>query len=109
VAVEAEPEAVRFITEHGGSLWVYAVGDGLKQVKTRAPDDTGLRFEQIDADGFQLFIESDFVQPETWNVVLDHFPHQHVDVLWDGHQPGYARRIDPSNLPLSGIEKLLDL
>ena len=69
-------------------VWVYVVGDGLKQVKTSASDDTGMRFEQIDADGFQLFVESDLVQPETWTVVLRHLPHRHVDVLWDGGQPG---------------------
>ncbi len=88
MAVEADPETVQFIAEHGGRVYVYAVGDGLKQVKTETPDDRSIQFEQIDGDGFQLFVESDLAQPETWNVVLRHFPHQHLDVLWDGQQPG---------------------
>jgi hypothetical protein len=88
VLVEADPEAVRFIAEHGGRVFVYASEAGLKHVSTDAPADTGMRLEQIDGDGFQLFVESDLAQPETWNVVLRHFPHRHIDVLWDGHQPG---------------------
>jgi hypothetical protein len=90
MAVDADPEAVRFIAEHGGRVWVYADGAGLKHVKTMAPDDTSLQFEEIDGDGFLLFVESDLVQPETWNVELRHFPHRHIDVLWDGHQPGWS-------------------
>jgi hypothetical protein len=90
VAVIADPEAVQFIAEHGGRVYVYADRGGMKRVKTMAPDDTSLQFEQIDGDGFQLFVESGLVQPETWWVEYRHFPHRHVDVLWDGHQPGGA-------------------
>ena len=88
MAVEADPEAVRFIAEHGGRVYVYAVGAGLKQVKTEAPDDQSIQFEQVNGDGFQLFIERDLAAPETWYVKLRRFPRKHVDVLWDGHQPG---------------------
>jgi hypothetical protein len=69
MAVVADPEAVRFIAEHGGRVYVYADRAGLKHVKTQVPDDTSLRFEQVDGDGFQLFVESDLVAPETWTVV----------------------------------------
>lgn len=88
MAVVADPEAVEFIAEHGGRVWVYAVGEGLKHVTTDAPDDQSIRFEQLTGEGFQLFVETDLVKPETWNVVLRHLPHRHLDVLWDGHQPG---------------------
>jgi hypothetical protein len=88
VSVVADPEAVQFIAEHGGRVYVYADKAGLKHVKTEAPDDTSLRFEQISGEGFQLFVESDLAQPETWTVKLRRFPHRHIDVLWDGHQPG---------------------
>jgi len=90
VAVEADPEALGFIAEHGGRVYVYASAAGLKHVTTSAPDEPSLQFEQLDGDGFQLFVEADLVQPETWTVVLRHLPHHHVDVLWDGHQPGWA-------------------
>jgi hypothetical protein len=102
VAVVGDPEALQFIAEHGGRVYVYAVGAGLKRVSTVAPDDTSIRFDRIDGDGFQLFVESDFPQPQTWNLVLRRFPRRHLGVLWDGDQPGYAPRIDPT----SGLDLL---
>jgi hypothetical protein len=87
VSVVADPEAVSFIAEHGGSLYVYADASGLKHVKTRAPDDLSIRFDQIEADGFLMYVEDDIQHPETWNVKFHHAPYRHVDVLWDGHQP----------------------
>jgi hypothetical protein len=88
VAVVADPDAVRFIAENGGRVWVYADRAGLKHVRTMAPEEASLQFEEVEGDGFLLFVESDLVQPETWWVELRHFPHRHIDVLWDGHQPG---------------------
>jgi hypothetical protein len=88
VSVVADPEAVSFIAEHGGSLYVYADASGLKHVKTHAPDDGSIRFEQIEADGFLMYVEDDIQHPETWNVKFHRVPYHHVDVLWDGHQPG---------------------
>lgn len=100
MAVVADPEAVQFIAEHGGRVYVYADGAGMKHVKTNAPHDTSLQFEQIDGDGFQLFVECDLVAPETWTVVLRHLPLRHLDVLWDGGQPGpdTMPRTDPWEL-----------
>jgi hypothetical protein len=100
MTVVADPDAVRFIAEHGGRVYVYADRAGMKQVKTEAPHDPSLQFEQINGYGFQLFVETDIVRPETWNVKLRHLPHQHVDVLWDGRQPGGA--VHPSGLYPSG-------
>jgi type IV secretory pathway protease TraF len=54
VAVVAEPEAVSFIAQRGGRLYVYADASGLKHVKTEPPDDSAIRFKQIEADGFLL-------------------------------------------------------
>ncbi len=104
MAVEATPDALRFIAEHGGRVYVYTVGEGLKQVKTDAPDDPSIRFEQVNGDGFQLFVESDLEKPETWYVKLRHFPHTHLDVLWDGHEPGQA-----GNVPVSNVQLVEDL
>jgi hypothetical protein len=90
VSVVANPEAVSFIAEHGGRLYVYADAAGLKHVKTEAPNDPSIRFDQIEADGFVMYVEADIQRPETWNVKFHHVPYHHVDVLWDGHQPGLA-------------------
>jgi hypothetical protein len=86
----ADPEAVSFIAERGGRLYVYADAGGLKHVKTHPPDDMSITFTEVQADGFLLFVADDIEQPSTWNVKLRHLPFHHVDVLWDGHQPGLA-------------------
>jgi hypothetical protein len=90
VAVEAEPEAVAFVVEHGRRLYVWADGSGLKHVRTTPPDDSATSFEEVSAKGFRLFVATDIQKPKTWNVVFHHLPHRHVDVLWDGDQPGHA-------------------
>lgn len=99
MTVVADPEAVAFIADHGGCLYVYADSAGLKHVKTVAPGDPSVQFEQIQAEGFVMFVETDIVQPETWNVKFHRYPYHHVDVLWDGHQPGPAQRLDPMRWP----------
>jgi len=88
MAVVADPDAVSFITERGGRLYVYADHAGMKHVRTEPPRDPSIRFEQIEADGFLMYVEYDIDKPETWNVKFHHLPYHHVDVLWDGHQPG---------------------
>lgn len=88
MSVVADPQAVSFIVEHGGCLYVYADKAGMKHVKTEPPHDTSIQFEQIEADGFLMYVEDDIEYPRTWNVRFHHLPYHHVDVLWDGHQPG---------------------
>ena len=88
MAVDADPEAVRFIAEHGGRLYVYADSAGMKHVKTKRPRNASLSFEQIEAEGFLMYVADDLAKPDTWNVKFHHLPHRHVDVLWDGDQPG---------------------
>jgi hypothetical protein len=88
VSVVADPEAVSFIVAHGGRLYVYADKAGVKHVKTEPPHDSSIRFEQIEADGFWMFVEDDLEPPNTWDVKFRRLPYRHVDVLWDGRQPG---------------------
>jgi len=61
MSVVADPEAVSFIAEHGGRLYVYADAAGLKHVKTEPPREASIRFEQIEADGFLMYVEEDIV------------------------------------------------
>jgi hypothetical protein len=88
MSVVADPEAISFIAEHGGRLYVYADKAGMKHVKTEPPHDPSIRFEQIEADGFLMYVEDDIDPPHTWTVKFHHLPYHHLDVLWDGHQPG---------------------
>jgi hypothetical protein len=95
LTVLADPKALSFIAEHGGRLYVYADSAGFKHVKTETPRDPSIQFEQVQADGFVMFVETHIVQPETWNVKFHRFPYRHVDVLWDGRQPGPVVRNAP--------------
>ncbi|HLY86450.1 MAG TPA: hypothetical protein VKO84_08070 [Gaiellaceae bacterium] len=45
MAVVTDPEAVSFIADRGGRLYVYADASGLEHVKTEAPDDPSIRLE----------------------------------------------------------------
>jgi hypothetical protein len=65
VAVVADPEAVSFISERGGRLYVYADHAGMKHVRSEQPSDSSIRFERIEADGFLMYVEDDIEQPET--------------------------------------------
>jgi hypothetical protein len=85
VSVVADPEAVAFIASHGGCLYIYADPSGRKHASTDAPNDPAIRFAQIEANGFLMYVEKGTEQPETWTVTLSHLPHHHLDVLWDGH------------------------
>jgi hypothetical protein len=88
MTVVADPEAVAFIAEHGGRLYIYTDGAGMKHVKTEPPHNASLRFEHVEADGFLMYVQDDLAQPDTWNVKFRHLPYHHIDVLWDGDQPG---------------------
>lgn len=76
--------------QHGGRLYVYADKAGMKHVKTEPPRDPSIRFQEIQADGFLMYVEDDIEPPKTWNVRFHHLPHHHVDVLWDRRQPGFG-------------------
>jgi hypothetical protein len=90
VSVVADPKAVSFIAAHGGRLYIYADAAGLKHVKTEPPHDASIRFEEVEAEGFLMYVETDIVRPRVWNVKFHHLPYHHIDVLWDDPQPGLA-------------------
>jgi hypothetical protein len=88
MAVVADRKAVSFIAKHGGRLYVFADKAEMKHVRTHPPHDPSIRFAEIEADGFVMYVEDDIVGPGSWNVKFHHLPYHHVDVLWDGQQPG---------------------
>lgn len=99
MAIQADPDAVTFIVEHGSRLYVWADAGGLKHVSTTAPDERELRFDRLSAPGFHLYVATDMTRPKTWNLRLRHLPRRHVDVLWDGDQPGRAVLYDGAPFP----------
>ena len=84
-AVVADPEAVSLIAAHGGHLYVYADASGQKHVQTEAPNDPSIRFGQIEADGFLMFVQEGVKRPEQWIVTFSRIPYHHLDVAWEGH------------------------
>ena len=68
MAVVADPEAVSYIAERGGRLYVYADPSGLKHVKTNPPSDPAIRFRQIEAVSFLFYVADDIQEPENWSV-----------------------------------------
>lgn len=102
MSVVADPEAVSFIAERGGRLYVYADAGGLKHIKTHAPDDLSITFIEIQADGFLLCVADDLKQPNIWKVKFHRLPRHHVDVLWDGHQPGPSMAGDRNGIFFPG-------
>jgi hypothetical protein len=90
VAVVADAEAVSYIAARGGRLYLYADASGLKHVKTQPPSDPAIHFKQIAAVSFLFYVDDDIEEPAIWDVKFRRLPYPHVDVLWDGHQPGAA-------------------
>ena len=86
VKVEASTDAVKFIRDNGGRLFVWADDDGLKHVKLQAPDHP-VDFKQIACDSFDFNVAVDIAHASFWEIVLHHFPHRYVDALWDGWAP----------------------
>jgi hypothetical protein len=84
--VVADPEAVSFIAAHGGRLYVCGDASGPKCVKAEPPDDPSVRFEQVAAAGFLMYVEAGIAPPERWTVTFRRVPHDRVEVLWDGRQ-----------------------
>ena len=85
MSVVADPEAVSFIGAHRGRIYVYGDASGPRDIKTEAADDPFVRFEQIKADGFLMYVEAGIPHPERWTVKFRRVPHHRIEVLWDGH------------------------
>src|SRR5437763_5994372 len=91
--VIAEPDAVEFIVEHGGELFVWADDAELKHVRVERPDND-VTFAEVPADGFSLHVDREIEPPIEWKIVLRHFPHRHVDALYDGAAAGDRPDLD---------------
>jgi hypothetical protein len=85
--VVADPDAVEFVAEHGGEVFVWADDAGLKHVRVERPDND-VSFRSVPASDLSLFVDREIDPPLEWKLVLRHFPHRHVDALYDGVSPG---------------------
>src|SRR5579884_3425132 len=83
VDVKASPNAVEFIEEHGGRLYVWADDSGLEHVRTEPPDHP-VDFAERSCGGFDLYVDRTIAAPQRqWTIVYHHFPFQHVEAIRD--------------------------
>jgi hypothetical protein len=90
VRVTATADAVEFIRERGGALWVWprhAVRPGLVTLDTSTdPPGRDLRFEPVPHDGgFRLFLDPrGWGEPEFLDIELRGWRHRRVAAFWNG-------------------------
>jgi hypothetical protein len=83
VEIEATADAVEFITEHGGNLYVWADEVGLEHASPKQPGGDH-EFTEYPAEGFTFHLDTSVGEPDWWKIEFHHFPHKHVTALWDG-------------------------
>jgi hypothetical protein len=88
--VVASPEAVAFVRERGGRLFLWPQADRCCRVATwRLRSSTEPRedrtFRRVPAEGFELYLPADLTrEPEKLEIELRRFPRRHVDGYWNG-------------------------
>jgi hypothetical protein len=86
VEIRATPEAVAFIQDNGGRLFVWIDAASLKHV-TLHPPEQEVDFKQIPCDGFEFNVHVEIAEAVWWKVVLHRFPRHYVGALWNGSMP----------------------
>ena len=96
VTIRADPRAVEFIRDHGGRLFVWAGDAGIEHETTRPR--AGVAFDELQADGFTLYVDRSIEMPHGWRLVFHRFPTPHVRALWN------ERVFSPNGLRVSQWE-----
>src|SRR5664279_1188078 len=91
IRVVADDEAVSFIEERGGVLYVWLSGAGIEHETTKPHQ--GVSFVSLRGEGFELHVDSTIETPHLWRLVFHRFPNPHVRALWNGaaYSPSGAR------------------
>jgi hypothetical protein len=86
--VEASPEAIELVREHGGKLYVWAkrarcCGGSLTFLETSS--EPGERpFRRVDADGIELYMDARLGEPDELVIEAKGRRRKHVHAYWDG-------------------------
>jgi hypothetical protein len=86
--VEASPEAIRFVEEHGGRLYVWAKRSrcchgSITFLETSS--EAGERpFRRVDAEGIELYLDARLGDPEELVIETKGRRRKHVHAYWDG-------------------------
>jgi len=88
VRVEASPEAVHFVEEHGGSLYVWAkrarcCHGSITYLETSCEaGDRG--FRRVEAEGIELYLDARLAEPDELVIELSGLRRKHVHAYWNG-------------------------
>jgi hypothetical protein len=94
VEIDADEEVRAFVAEHGGNVYVWVDGAGLKHVHLEPPGHH-VDFETFEDGDLTLHQDSGIADPpDEWRLILRHFPFKHVDALWEGWEPGFGTPAD---------------
>ncbi len=86
--VEASPEAIRFVQEQGGKLYVWAKWSrcchgSITYLETSS--EPGERpFRRVDAEGIELYLDARLGEPEELVIEAKGRRRKHVHAYWDG-------------------------
>lgn len=88
-ALEVDPEAAAEVDRHGGSLYVWADGAGMKHTGYQPPRRGATReWTRLAAVGIEVFVDQGILAPAKWSIALRHVPYRHVTALYNGYVPG---------------------
>ena len=87
--VVASKEAVAFVRERGGRLFLWPQRSGyccpswrLRSSTEPAPDR---KFRRVPTDGFELYLPRNLTrEPEKLEIEVRRFPRRHVEGYWNG-------------------------
>jgi hypothetical protein len=92
--IEATPEAIDFIRERGGTVYIWTDSAGMGYVRVRPPRHP-VEFNHLYGDGFELLQDVRIPRPWKWKLVHHWYPVRHLEALYNG-QPG------SSEYPMAG-------
>jgi hypothetical protein len=86
--VVASPEAVAFVRERGGRLFLWPKSARCCRSVTWLESSTEPKgdreFRRVSADGLELYVPVHMREPDELEIALRRFPRPHIESYWDG-------------------------
>jgi hypothetical protein len=86
--VVASEEAVAFVRERGGRLFLWPQRSGYCcpnwRLRSSTEPDPTREFHRVPTDGFELYLPVRMREPEKLEIDLRRFPRRHVESYWNG-------------------------
>jgi hypothetical protein len=86
--VEASSEAIEFVQEHGGKLYVWAKRarccHGPLTFLETSSEPGERKFRRVDADGIELYMDARLGEPEELVIEAKGRRRKHVHAYWNG-------------------------